>query len=215
MSGMPDGTSTGPGQIATTSDDIPSNPFSTRRIRPGAIPYVFSPNEDAASLVARLQANAWRGQIVGPHGSGKTSLVVALLPEIARAGREPILVTLHDGERSLAAHQDEMDRATAATVVMIDGFEQLAFWNKWRVRAFCRRRASGLLVTAHASVGLPTLTTTAVDLVRAQRVLDSLLPDATGSDQAELQKVLAAHRGNLRDALFDLYDLHELRRRID
>jgi hypothetical protein len=202
----------GPGQVASVGDNIPSNPFSTNRIQPGAIPYIFPPNENVALLVSRLRANAWRGQIIGAHGTGKSSLVAALLSEIARAGRQPILVTLHDGEHSLAAHHGEIAQATAETVLIVDGFEQLAFWNKWRVRAFCRRRTSGLLVTAHASVGLPMLMTTAVDQFTAEMVLQSLLPRATANDRAELHKGLAVHGGNLRDALFDLYDLHELRR---
>ncbi len=202
----------GPGQVASAGDDIPSNPFSTNRIRPGAIPYIFSPKENAASLIARLRANDWRGQIIGAHGTGKSSLLAALMPEIARAGRHPILVTLHDGERSFAAHQGEIAQATVETVLIVDGFEQLAFWNRWRLRAFCRRRASGLLVTAHASVGLPTLITTVVERSTAEMVLQSLLPQATADDRAELHKALAAHGGNLREALFDLYDLHELRR---
>ena len=37
-----------------------SNPFSTRFVRPGAIPYVFADGQTAESLVARLARLGWR-----------------------------------------------------------------------------------------------------------------------------------------------------------
>ncbi len=56
------------------------NPFSVHRIRPGAIPYLFS-HEDSATdlaqldrLIDRWKSNGYVGQIVGPHGCGKTTL---------------------------------------------------------------------------------------------------------------------------------------------
>ena len=54
------------------------NPFSTRRISPGAIPYVLPPGENAYALVDRLRQAGWWGEIVGPHGSGKSTLLATL-----------------------------------------------------------------------------------------------------------------------------------------
>ncbi len=62
-----------------------SNPFSTRFVRPGALAYRFPPGESAATLVERLAASGWRGQIVGPHGSGKSTLVAALGETLPRS----------------------------------------------------------------------------------------------------------------------------------
>jgi hypothetical protein len=55
-----------------------SNPFATRFTRPGAIEFIFPAGESLATLVARLRACDWRGQITGPHGSGKAPLRAAL-----------------------------------------------------------------------------------------------------------------------------------------
>ncbi|HEY4310406.1 MAG TPA: hypothetical protein VGN12_13220 [Pirellulales bacterium] len=200
-------------QSQATGDGIPTNPFASRYIRPGALPYHFQQGEDAATLIARLQALGWWGQITGPHGTGKSTLVAALLPKIERACRRPLLITLHDGERSLVAHRRRLARCDAVTLLVIDGYEQLSPWNRFWLRRACRQRKCGLLVTAHKPVGLPTLTKTAVDAALARNVLYELHPAATAEHEAVLSRSLLAHSSNLREALFDLYDLEELRRR--
>ena len=56
----------------------------------------------------------------------------------------------------------------------MDGYEQLAFWNRLRLKRFCRRRGLGLVVTAHAAAGLPPLVPTAVDAEGAWGVVAQL-----------------------------------------
>src|SRR5579859_6457327 len=77
-----------------------SNPFSTRCVRPGAIPFRFPPGESAATMVDRLERQGWWGQIVGPHGSGKSTLLAALLPELRRR-RALVTTSLHEDRRRL------------------------------------------------------------------------------------------------------------------
>jgi hypothetical protein len=192
---------------------VSSNPFSTRFVRPGALPYIFPPGDGAQQLIARLRANNWLGQIIGAHGSGKSTLLAAVIPELERAGRAPRLIALHDAERSLAAHRTLLAGAGPGTIITVDGFEQLSRWNRWRLKRFCRRRRCGLLVTAHATVGLPTLLATAVDARTAAEVFRLLVPQPDTVGRADLDQAWAAHSGNLREALFDLYDLYEVRRR--
>ena len=45
--------------------------------------------------------NGWWGEILGPHGAGKSALLATLIPAVERAGRRPVLVELHDGQRRL------------------------------------------------------------------------------------------------------------------
>jgi hypothetical protein len=200
-------TGAGPGGAGTSS-----NPFSTRHVRPGALPYVFPPEGDLHRLVARLQANHWWGQIIGPHGSGKSTLLATLTPALARAGRDPRAITLHDGERSLAAHSSMLEGAGANSIVIVDGYEQLSRLRRWRLKRFCRRRASGLLVTSHTPVGLPPLAITAVDERTAEAVLRLLVPQPGTVGRDDLLRALAAHPGDLRETLFELYDVYEARR---
>jgi hypothetical protein len=79
------------------------NPFCTRRIRPGALPFLFSPGIDLETLLVRLQTNGNRGEIVGPHGSGKSTLLAAMIPALQAAGWQTQLIELHDGQRRLPA----------------------------------------------------------------------------------------------------------------
>ena len=71
----------------------------------------------------------------------------------------------------------------------------------------------GLLVTAHFSVGLPPIYETAPSAQLMERIVERLLEgDWSRIRREEVAQRLAAHHGNVREALFDLYDLYERRR---
>jgi hypothetical protein len=189
------------------------NPFSTRRTRPGAMPFIFSCGQDAETLVERLGQNGWRGEVLGPHGSGKSALLATLIPALERAGRHAVLVELHDGQRRLPPDAIRAAPPAASTLLIVDGYEQLNCWSRWRLGRLCRRRGWGLLVTAHASVGLPELCRIAATPELAEKIVGQLL---AGRERPfaveELAEFLRRRQGNLREVLFDLYDLYERRR---
>lgn len=189
------------------------NPFSTRCVRPGAIAYCFPEGLDVASLVERLRENGWRGQIVGPHGSGKSTLLAALGPAIEQAGKRIVTVALHDGQRRLPLVLKETPGLDASAVLVVDGYEQLSWRGRFGVKRFCARRGVGLLVTAHAPVGLPDLLITSTDATVTRRIVQRLLgDDPTPIAPEEVDAALARHQGDLRETLFTLYDLYESRR---
>lgn len=195
------------------------NPFATRYTRPGAIPFLFPEGGSLQRLLEQLAVQGHWGQIIGPHGSGKSTLLTQLVSELTKAGQQVFVITLHQGERRPPAWPPP----AGTQVVAIDGYEQLGWLWRWRVKVWCRRHASGLLVTAHRNVGLPTLWTTTPDLATLRRVVDHLwatvLRDASAgqavadasSSNDELAAALAAAQGNLREALFHLYDLYQQR----
>jgi hypothetical protein len=102
----------------------------------------------------------------------------------------------------------------ASALLVIDGYEQLGFWTRRTIRARCRRAAYGLLVTAHRPAGLPDLHRTSTNVALAQQVLDALLreDDRRILPELDLAGLLARRRGNLREVLFDLYDVYEQNR---
>lgn len=197
---------------AATSD-VPANPFSTRYVRPGAVPYVFDDEQNAASLLERLSQLGWCAQIVGPHGSGKSTLVAHLVEQLGRAARPAHVLSLHDGQRR--PPRDWMTRAVQEGVAMIvvDGYEQLSRWSRFRLRRACRRHGWGLLVTAHRDVGLPTLLETSTTLQKAYAVVERIAPDASSLGQDVIERCYTASGGNMRETLFLLYDEFEKRRR--
>jgi hypothetical protein len=198
----------------TTTGGPPSaeNPFSTRHIRPGATPFFFPPNQSAEGLVESLRKHGWRGEIVGPHGSGKSSLVSALIPAIRSAGRTTLLVELHDGQRRMPVDLRRAPDLGRDAVVIVDGYEQLSFWSRARLRWFCRHRGLGLLVTTHKPAGFPPLFRTATSLALAEQIVQFLLGGQPPLvDSGELARRFERHRGDLRELLFDLYDVYEER----
>jgi hypothetical protein len=189
---------------------VSSNPFSTRFIRPGAIPFIFPDGQSAALLVDRLRDFQWRAQLIGPHGSGKSTLLAALIPALESVGREVLAIDLHQGQRrlpNLAA-----GTLSAATLLVIDGYEQLSWWSRRRVKGLCRRTGAGLLVTAHTDLGLPTLYSTEPSQTLAQAVVARLL---AGGDRRitsdDISTAFAASGGNIRETLFRLYDIYHQR----
>ena len=192
------------------ANQISANPFATRHTRPGAIPFLFAPGESAAACVARLEANGWQGQIVGPHGSGKSTLLAALRPALVAAGRNVFDIELHDGQRRLGFTLDEIPDLEPAGLLIVDGYEQLGWLGSRRLHHCCRRRGWGLLVTAHAPVGLPLLASLAPSLDVARRIVDALVAsDGPHVPEAELARLFTAHSGDIREVLFALYGLHE------
>jgi energy-coupling factor transporter ATP-binding protein EcfA2 len=176
--------------------------------------YIFPVPEGAAQLVARLQDNDWRGEIVGPHGSGKSTLLATLIPLLEEAGRHTVHVVLRKGQRRLPITSGQMRAWNERTLVVVDGYEQLAWWSRHRLDAACRRGRAGLLVTAHESVGLPPLTRTTFTLDTLAALVARLLPaGCTLISRDDMARCLEQHPSNARETLFALYDLYEARRR--
>jgi hypothetical protein len=191
------------------------NPFAAARVRPGALPFFFGPCEGLPPLVERLRSQGWWSQVVGPHGTGKSTLLAALVPELERQGLTPLVVRLHEGRGQLpGAVWQTLAGPGPPRVLVIDGFEQARFRDRRAVKAGCRRGGHGLVVTAHRGMGLPTLYRTAVTPALARRVVETLLAGADDPVMATLDvsALLAARRGDLRAVLFDLYDRYEERR---
>lgn len=182
------------------------------------MPFLFGPGESVEGLLQRLAAQGWWGQIVGPHGSGKSTLLAQLVASLPPEQR-PRCFELHDGQRSLAVPWSELAHHRP-TLLVVDGYEQLGRWNRWRLRRYCRRRGLGLLVTAHADVGLPWLYRTTCDEATAVAVVERLLANQPEVASRALRQelldhaaaALARHGGNCRELLFELYDVYEAHR---
>ena len=185
----------------------PDNPFSSRFVDPAGHPFLFPPGQTLAMVGERWQTQGWWGEIVGPHGSGKSTLLHTLISWAGERGCSGHFIFLNDQQHRLPA-----DWAAAGSTVdfyAVDGAEQLSGWAWWRLRRHCRRRACGLLVTAHRRLGLPPLyQTTAANGPTVQRVLAALAPQADYSDQ-QCAQLAEQHGGNLRSILFALYDRWE------
>lgn len=192
-----------------------TNPFATRWTRPGAMPFMFSDSTTIADLVRRLWANNWRCAIVGPHGSGKSTLLAMLVPAIAAIGRRTVTVCLRDGQRRLPLSRRELQKLGPANVLIIDGYEQLGRFPRWRLSRQCRRNGFGLLVTSHGACNLPVLWWSQPSLDLVEQLIERCLPPHGGQIcREDVEAAWQRHFGNVREVFFDLYDRFETRRPI-
>lgn len=195
-----------------SSRDADLNPFSTARVRPGALAFEFPHHETLDELWERFVAAGERGQIIGPHGSGKSTLLRAFAVLVERRGRPTVLFGTAPGQQlPRGAGQLVFPRGA---VVLVDSYEQLGFCSRRRLRRGCRRHGAGLLVTSHGDAGLPTLWRTEPRVELLERLVERLLagfPPLIASD--DVRVAYERHGGDIRESLFRLYDLYESRRR--
>lgn len=187
-----------------------SNPFSTKFIRAGCLPFYFADDESVDTIRHRLQRARWRGQVVGPHGSGKTTLLRTLDHNWLQWGRRPITISLRDRQRTLPP----MDWSSfdSSTQLIVDGFEQLRFLQRLKLLLLCRWRGYGLLVTTHQAfkwTKLPIVATTATSIPLAAKLVSQLMLQAECDSPLESQLIETRYHqseGNLREMLLSLYD---------
>ncbi|REK12870.1 MAG: hypothetical protein DWQ37_09570 [Planctomycetota bacterium] len=184
-----------------------TNPFSTRFVRPGAVRYLPGSGPTPEALVARLSASGWRGQIVGPHGAGKSTLLASLAAPLSAAGRRTHWLALQGGRRTLPTGWARGAAESGANLLIVDGYEQLGIASRWALHLRCRWRGWGLLVTAHAPAGLPTLLEMKPRVATALAVVEQLLAgESAGIEPRVVAECFAAAGGNVRETLFALYD---------
>jgi hypothetical protein len=177
------------------------------------VEFQFCGDITAVKLVDQLRENHWRGQIIGPHGSGKSTLLRTLSPVIEAAGREVrcYIVKPNDPQLPMSA----VDQATwsDSTLVVIEGYELLSRRNRKVLDRVCRDKQAGLLITCHKTQGLPTLFHTSVTVDLAIALVELLLP--IGCDlipPVDVRDSFSRHGQDLRELLFEMYDLYEQRR---
>ena len=188
------------------------NPFASRNIRPGAQTFLFPPGTSAETLVAKLAEHHWWGEIVGQHGSGKSTLLESLKPPLEGAGRQLESFALR-AEQVILPREPKLHPWGPRTLVIVDGYEQLTWWQRFRLRSTCRRRRAGLLITTHRPQGLPNLWTTSPTAELAWHVVQRLQQQAPWQliTQDDVQHYFAQNQGDLRETLFSLYDVFERR----
>jgi hypothetical protein len=177
-----------------------ANPFRSERIE--RLRYRL---DDAGwrTLLDRLTALDHRGALIGPCGSGKTTLLEELRAQLEARG----LATTH--WRVRREHRTEFQAeltaflaAAPGRVLLLDGAEQLGWWDWRRVRR-ASARARGLVITAHRPGRLPTLREFGTTPELLAELVRELTGETDGRDCADLWR---RHRGNVRNALRELYD---------
>lgn len=181
------------------------NPFRTERIGRLGFRHPTLPFDAIHRRLAELRR---RAAIVGPHGSGKTTLHRQLGDRLASEGlcvHRWFLNADGPAPRTRALVR-EARTLGPRDVLLFDGAGHLSRPSWWRVLRACRG-AGGLLITAHRPGLLPTLLETHTDAaLLADLAFELTGPSALGILPL-LEELRSVHAGNLRDVFLALYDL--------
>jgi hypothetical protein len=180
------------------------NPFRADRIDGLAF---RDPDVTADGLLADWRCTGRRGALVGPHGTGKTTLLAELIDRLQALGQPVVAVRLSADETA----DDVRDRIVCAIeaarpdrILCIDGFDLLP-WGLRRRIARADAGLCGVLVTSHRACALPTLHRTRTSPALLEEIVGELTGRRDPSRKPRLERLYADHAGNLRDALFALY----------
>lgn len=195
------------------------NPFSSRFIRPGARRYLFPPNESINSVLERLVEKRIV-QIVGPHGSGKSTLVEMICQSSDYDFAKVVISSSRPKNEAFKEIRNKIEASSQDKLLVIDGIEQLKVSQRSRIIAKCKMQKLLLLVTTHVSVGVDTLMQTSTSFNVFRQIVDEMLNERLDSvsrdaDLIETTDIEWAFKNSfpdLREALFELYDVFERRR---
>lgn len=196
----------------SSGDAFATNPFATRFTSPGRLPPLgpCGGEIDLDELLLRFHRLGGRAAIRGPHGTGKSTLLSAMADRLRSDGRLGGHVRLGRGWwRDLTAVARGLIACDRGRVLCIDSWERLGGPVAAVVGGLAKAAGRGLLVTAHRDGFLPTLASCTTSPQLLWRILERL-PDRRGLvGDADVEATFAEAKGNLREALFLLYDRFE------
>lgn len=189
-----------------------TNPFSTGQMRRRGIPPLDADGcpRDVDALMARLSAAGGSAAIVGPHGSGKSTLLRTMAAHLEVGGVRVVRVA---GRTDVVAIVRGV-LACGGGTLCVDGWERIGWLGERAVWGLARLCGTRLLVTAHGRGALPTLLTCTTSPRLLGAIVARLLHGSDARAWLEPQdvaEVFERSRGNIREALFQLYDRCEAR----
>jgi hypothetical protein len=157
------------------------------------------------ALRRRLESLGGRAAIVGPEGSGKTTLIEHLANALAV---DSIFVTIHRGSAQpwRVAHAQLPLPVTPQHAVLVDGAEQLGSIAWFRLM-WVTRRARFVVATLHRPGRLPTLVECSTDRDLLIELVAELAPTDAPTLTPGLEELFDRHQGNIRSCLRELYDV--------
>ena len=154
------------------------------------------------------------GEIVGPHGSGKSTLIKSLVPKIEKKIRQETIHANEDHRTFFQSIKSWLCPTHSNWLLIIDGFEQLSPDQQESVKTLCVKNQIGLLVSTHRPTGLPLLFESQTDRECFHQVVNDLMANRPIKiSEEEIDYAFEKYFPNLREALFSLYDVYELKRR--
>ncbi len=181
------------------------NPFRSERIeairfRPQGLTW--------DQILERLERLEYRASVVGPKGSGKTTMLEGLAWKLVDLG-SPVRMARAGPTQSSGLGEELsllFEDLTIGGIVILDEADQLER-RAWTEFQRISHSARGLIISGHTQARLPCLIecTTSPELL--YEIVCELVGDDARSIQDDIPQLLRKHHGNIRAALRDLYDI--------
>ena len=196
------------------------NPFSTRFVRPGAIPWL-STGTSLSSLLVRLCSVDNRAIICGPHGSGKSTILSHLISIAQRQGLNVHFLRISSWFDVIRVIRVFVTIHPKQSLVAIDSWELLGFLG-WFLCKLADFRGVCVILTVHKEPWWnrwPVLLHMEANAEIFYQLVHELMTKCLRSEnfkfsRAMLHDVLQRNSGNFREAFFELYDHYERQSRI-
>lgn len=197
----PDATA-GPTSTARATVRPIDNPFRAQRT--DALAFVEL-DLSVLGVAQHLAKHKNRGALVGPHGTGKSTLLQALGDHLVPQGLSPLPLFMNSDERGTfpTVWRRTVANAHSNDLLLLDGYDLLPFWARAWV-LYKSRAAGGLIVTSHRHTRLPTVAITRTSPALLEQLLHDL--DPASARQIDARALWRQCQGNLRDALRLAYD---------
>jgi hypothetical protein len=185
------------------------NPFNTERLNEIRYHLIKGTWED---LMKKLAGMNYRASITGPHGSGKSKLLQDIQIRLGELGFGTKTIFLNKEKRRLEKHflNSFLENMSAKDIIFFDGADLMG---RLEWRRFKRRTAgaAGLIVASHRAHLLPAL----MKCSTSPELLHEIVRQLLGKHAPELlittEAIYHKHRGNMRDAIRELYDIYASR----
>ena len=156
-------------------------------------------------LLARLESMHCRAAIVGADGTGKTTLIEDIARRLTEQGLScrSIFVTM-----DIPAPPGQIKKILEGVpfnVLLIDGADHLKRFVWHRIKRKINRRNMGLVITSHKPHMLPTL----IECSTTPKLLEEIVAELSRqtANTEPIENLYRKHRGNIRNALRELYDI--------
>ncbi len=212
------------------------NPFSSCFVRSECNHYRFAADdsndqalrEQCFSAIAQAFERSQRIAIIGPHGTGKSTLLHDLHPELASRFRSIDWLRLTNEpaftRRLFREFLQSLLRTNASSsrCLVIDGYEQLNWFERMRLKRLASVSRHGVIITSHRDQrGFVTAHRTAWNHEISRRLTAEKLNGLPSNMQSKLlasylDKVNDQRTGslNLRELWFMMYDEAERLRKV-
>ena len=189
---------------------IERNPYSTCFTEPGKLPFIFSRADQLEHLLTEFERHGFRGQIVGPHGCGKTTLTMTLEPYLESRFTKIKRITIrNDGTVSGNIRKNGGQKQDMPTLFVIDGIENISWLQRKIFLKSIKMNVSGLLLTTHRAIkGIPVIHQITPSFEIFAKVV-SLISPKHPTDPQHLKRVFSQNNDSIRESLMSLYTIWE------